>query len=150
MAAGLSVDADRIDEFAAAFNSGCADLLRGTDLRPEQRIDGWVELRDLDRQLWDGLCRLQPTGMGNPAPVWGTRCVGVAGSPKRMGKNDEHLKMQLVSGGSRMEAVAFGMGHVEVPEGDLDVVFQLQENVFRGQSRLQMNIKDLAAATHIA
>ncbi len=145
MAAGLTVKPGRVEAFKARFNSVCAGRLEGTDLRPVERVDAWLDsLGEADARLFDAIEQLRPFGMGNPRPVWGLRELAVLGAPRVVGKR--HLKLSVAGGGSRMQAIAFGMGDREVPDGKLDVLFQLQSNTYMGQTTLELNVRDFRAA----
>ncbi len=145
MAAGLVVEKERFESFRKRFNEVCTARLAGEDLRPRIRIDAWLDsLGEADRRMFDALESLRPFGMGNPMPVWGVRDVRAMGRPRVVGNG--HLKLTVAGGGTQLDAIAFGMGDREVPESGIDVLFQLQENTFRGYTSLQMNIKDFRAS----
>ena len=145
MAAGLVVKPGRLAAFKERFNAVCAGWLKGTDLRPVERVDAWLDsLGEADARLLEATDQLRPFGTANPRPVWGVRDVAVLGTPRVVGAR--HLKMQVAGGGSRMESIAFGMGDRVVPEGNLDVLFQLQSNTYMGQASLQLNVRDFRGA----
>jgi len=140
MAAGLTLDEDRFGAFAARFNEVCARRLAGRDLRRAQAVDAWLDLGEADAALFKAIGRMQPFGVGNPAPVWGAKALRFVERPRVVGGG--HLKGLLASGGAQMEMIGFGMGGRAVPEGPLDVLFQLQENAYMGRTALQMKVKD--------
>jgi len=144
MAAGLSIEESNFDEFKKRFNASCRKKLKGVDLRPVRTVDAWIGLREADDRLLQGLQMLQPFGLGNPTPVFGAKGVTVVSSPRVVGNG--HLKMAVASGGTQMDAIAFGMGEAEVPDGPIDVLFQLQENTYCGRRTLQLNVKDFRPA----
>ena len=146
MAAGLSIDRSNIEAFARRFDEACAARLEGTDLRHTQRVDAWITLGEADYTLLNAVDRLRPLGQGNPTPTWGVRGVRPVGPPRVVGKKMAHLKMTVAAGGSQMDAIAFNMGDVRVPDGALDIVFQLQENTYLGRKKLQLNIRDFCAS----
>ncbi len=146
MAAGLDIKAGNVEAFRERFNGLCADRLRGTDLRPAQRVDAWISLGEVDRELYEQALRLKPCGMGNPKPVWGARHVQVAGPPRRVGKEGAHLKLLLAGGGRQLDAIGFGLGPYELPEGPIDIVFEIAEDTYRGHGALQLILKDIAAS----
>jgi single-stranded-DNA-specific exonuclease len=76
--------------------------------------------------------------MGNPEPVFLLRKLRVADSRVLKGA---HLKMTLQAGVARLDAIAFGMADSTIPS-TIDVVAQLQVNVWNGRSNLQLRIKD--------
>ena len=67
-AAGLSLRADKVAEFAAAFEAEAARLLSDDDLTPRLAIDAEVYPKDITRELAMELKRMEPFGVGNPEP----------------------------------------------------------------------------------
>ena len=146
MAAGLDVAVENVDLLRERFNKVCKARLDGELPVPIQRIDAWIGMGEADKQLVHAIDQLKPFGSGNSSPVWGVRDVRVATTPRRVGKDGDHLKFTVVQGGSQLEAIGFNMGKIDFPDGPIDVLFQLRENTFRGRTSLEMNVKDLRAA----
>src|SRR5204863_7496209 len=65
-AAGLTIEAGRVDALREAVEAHAAAALTAEDLMPVERIDAVVSGRQLGLQLADELAQLEPTGMGNP------------------------------------------------------------------------------------
>lgn len=146
MAAGFVIEKSMSDTFKKRFNEECAARLAPSDLSPAYRVDAWIGLGEVDETLFNQMQRLKPVGMGNPTPVWGVGGVHLAEMPKKIGKNGEHLKMTVASGGAQLSAVAFGMAEHDIPDGPMDVLFNLQEDTYGGRRRLQLNVKDFRPA----
>ena len=145
MAAGLRVRRDRMDVFAERFNAACAERLSGADLRPVQEVDVWLSsLDDADHRLVGLIDELRPFGNGNATPCWGIRNARIVGTPRVVGKN--HLRFTATGGGSRLNAIAFGMAERELPEGPADILFSLERDTYRGRNDLQMKVRDFAAS----
>lgn len=148
MAAGLEIEAGKVESFRRCFNEVAATRLRGTDLRPVQRVDAWMDLADADERLWSGLEQLRPFGVGNPTPVWASAEVRLVGRPRQVGKG--HLKLQLASGGVQREAMGWGMAERAIPDGPLDVCYQLKRDTFMGQDKLVLILQDFRPAAPTA
>ena len=144
LAAGLVIDQGKFDMFKKRFSELCAEQLKSLDLRPKQRIDAWLGLGEADERLLDATDKLQPFGVGNPAPVWAASNVSVVGQPRIL--KEKHVKMTLASGGTQMSAIGFNMADREIPDGPLDIAFHLENNTYKGQTSLQLNLKDFRAA----
>jgi len=144
MAAGLSIEESRLAEFQRRFNDLCAERLKGQDLRAPQNVDAWIGLGEVDGRLFKAVQQLQPLGLGNPIPTFAARGVRVVGQPRVVGSR--HLKMQLASGGTQLDAIAFGMAEARVPEGSLDVLFQVQQDAYKGRTTVQLNVKGFRPA----
>ncbi len=140
MAAGLEVASGQVEPFARRFNEVATRRLQGVDLRPQQRIDAWLPLAEADERLWQGLESLRPFGVGHTTPVWGSAGVRLLGRPRVVGKG--HLKLVLAAGGIQREAMGWGMADREVPEGPLDICYQLKRDRFSGQDRLVLTLQD--------
>jgi single-stranded-DNA-specific exonuclease len=144
MAAGLEVDQTRIGEFSARFNEVCAETLSHGDQRRQLLVDAWIQPGDIGDALYQDQNRLRPFGHSNPLPVWAIRNVTPAFAPRVIG--GKHLKMIFPMGGRQREAIGFGMGDREVPEGPLDIAFNLILNRYNGQEYLQLHLQDFRPA----
>jgi single-stranded DNA-specific DHH superfamily exonuclease len=65
-AAGLTIAAERVETFAAAFAAHADEVLTEDDLRPVTRVDAIVPGSKLNLDLCAELGRLAPFGIGNP------------------------------------------------------------------------------------
>lgn len=144
MAAGLELPADRIKEFREQFNRAAAVALRHADLRPSITIDAWLEPCEFGAALYEGQKKLEPFGMDNPAPLWGMRGLEITGSPRTVGTG--HLKFAADMNGAAVPAIFFGWGDRPLPEGPLDIAFQMKLNSFRGNDTLEMDVKAIRAS----
>ncbi len=146
MAAGLTLRADRVDQFREAFNACARECLTPEDLVPTQHVDAVVSLKDLDYDLEKLLRHLEPCGMGNPMPVF-----GVAGArardPRTVGAN--HLKFTIDDATGRLDAIGFDWAD-RVGDGwlkdRLDVAFRLELNDFGRSPDLQGRVMQLKPA----
>jgi single-stranded-DNA-specific exonuclease len=142
-AAGVTVAADRVPEFARRFNEVAASRLSFDDLMPEIRVDLETLLGDADEKLEYVFQHLEPCGMGNPAPVLMIRGAVAASAPRIVGKDG--LKIEFKQGDQRITALGWGMGYRrdEVRESEsYDVAFKLERDDYRGIPRLQARLID--------
>ncbi len=144
MAAGLDIERKNLESFRKRFNEVAAETLSGTELRPVQKIDGWLSLGELDESFYSHLQAMKPFGMGNATPVWGVRGARVLGPPRIL--KGKHLKMLVAEGGRQFDAIGFGLGEREVPDGAVDLAFQLKKNEFNGVTTLQLQVQDFRPA----
>ncbi|WKW12423.1 single-stranded-DNA-specific exonuclease RecJ [Pseudogemmatithrix spongiicola] len=143
-AAGLTIAADRIEEFAARFDQAAAAALTEDQLHPELRPDLEMRIDDADVTLLEALRFLEPFGMGNPGPVLLSRGVQLKGGARSVGSDG--LKLELKSDGGPREAIGWGMAHRAAALGRdarVDMVYRLEMNEFRNARTLQANILDL-------
>lgn len=144
MAAGLSIEAERVEAFYRAFNEYVKQALPPEDLLPFLKVDAEVSLNELSTALVGELKRLEPYGQGNPTPILALREVQHEHS--LVGANADHLRFQAISGETRVGGIGFGMAGRskdlrESPK--VDVTFNLEINLWQGREYLQMKLIDL-------
>lgn len=142
MAAGLDIREEDIPAFREAINARAREVMADMDLRPRQIIDGWITLDDLSDEFLNAQDRLMPFGHHNPIPVWAVRNLHIEKFQK-VGRDKKHLRMLFRTPSGMQDAIGFGLGGRGIPEGPVDIAFQLRRNVFRGEERLQLMIQDL-------
>jgi len=145
MAAGLDIREEDIPAFREAINARAREVMANSDLRPRQMIDGWLELEDVTKEFLEAQDRLMPFGHDNPIPVWALRRLRVD-KVQKVGREKQHVRLLFRTPAGPQDAIGFGLGEREIPEGPLDIAFQLRRNVFRGVERLQLMIQDLRAS----
>jgi single-stranded-DNA-specific exonuclease len=139
MAAGLTIRRDRLEAFRERFNGIVAGQLSPEELGPEQRVDIELTLRDASDELERLGRHLEPTGAGNPGPVFGVR--GVRFSQRRRVGNG-HLKGVLEDGSARLACIGFNWAD-RVPwlgEAPVDVAFRLESDEWNGSPSLQAKL----------
>ncbi|HLB54848.1 MAG TPA: single-stranded-DNA-specific exonuclease RecJ [Gemmatimonadales bacterium] len=145
MAAGVTVRRSNFEAFRERFEQVAAERLGLDELGPEQRVDLEVKLPDLTDEL-ERLCRhLEPCGMGNPAPVFGMRGVGLT-RRQRVGLN--HLRGWFEQAEGSLGAIAFQQADrlSWLTDDPVDAAFRLEQNEYRGMTSLQARI--LCVAPH--
>ena len=94
---------------------------------------------------------LGPFGPANTHPVLVSSNLSLVGSTRTIGVEKKHLKFRVRQNGRVMEAIGFGMAdyaeRVNDSRDQLDLAFTLEENTFRGETSLQLRIKDIKTAT---
>ena len=142
-AAGITIARERVDEFAARFNSVAASRLTEDDLVPELRVDLELPLSDANSELETLLRYIEPCGVGNPSPLLVSRGLIVASPPRVVGKDG--LKVAFSSEGRTLVMVGWGMGPRarELDVGmRVDVAYRLERDEWNGESRLQGRLAD--------
>jgi len=141
MAAGIELSADALDEFKSAFTAAASAELKVLDLSLVQHIDAEIAGGELDWKFYEQFKQLGPFGQDNPEPVWALQGAMVSGRPRVVGKN--HLKLSVASGGRKFDAIAFNYPLENLPSGTLDIAFTLKENIWNGNTTLQLQVKDI-------
>ena len=148
LAAGLTVREEKIDDFRSRFKELFEEARKNVPPRGSMELDAEIPLAACDRRFLADLGRLGPFGPGNRKPVFLGTNLAVPGGFNPVGKN--HLKFRARSGEKTIDAIAFQAGHekagqwVEVDRFDL--AFQLEENRWGGENRLQLNVKGIRPA----
>jgi single-stranded-DNA-specific exonuclease len=144
-AAGLTIEAGRVDDFRRCFAASVA----GQSCEQAERVvvvDALVRLNELER-LADETLRLAPFGPGNAEPSFAVTGARVAES-RRVGDGGAHLKLSLDDGTSRESAIAFRMGDRDLgPGARVDVAFRPEISYFRGEKRVELRVHDLWPAS---
>ena len=145
MAAGLRIEAEKVDSFRQAFQSRAGQLLTAKDLNPGLRIDDCVSLSQLDEKLVRDLGRLEPFGSGNGPPHLATDFVNVLGEPRTVGSTGDHLQVTLGDGRVSCKGIAFGMAKYR-PELQnhrrCRVAFRPMINEWNGRRTVEMQVLD--------
>jgi single-stranded-DNA-specific exonuclease len=131
-AAGLSIKAENVGAFRAAFAAHANEVLSEEDLKRTERIDAMVGGVGLGLDLAEELGQLAPFGMGNPGVrlmVPSARVTDV----RTMGEEGKHSRFSLHSGSHRALGVAFGRTSFGVDDDDvLDAAVRLEVNHWNG------------------
>lgn len=146
-AAGAQVKHGNMEKFYEKLSGIIEKELEGKDITPAIGIDLEISAADIDWDLAEAINRLQPFGEGNEEPVFLMRNLAIA-DMKIVGNGTKHLKLSLRSQDSPkiFEAIGFRLGDnpsgLEI--GDLvDIVFNLQEDEWNGNKKMQLNLVDI-------
>jgi single-stranded-DNA-specific exonuclease len=144
-AAGLSLEAARINEFRVAVNAIADERLSPDDLMPRLRIDDDLTFRGITGAVTAAVTSLAPFGAGNPRPVFAARGVEIIDGPRVL--KDRHLKMALRQDGRIFRAIAWRAAerHTYLTEhkAAVDVAFSLEANEYNGESFVELTLADL-------
>lgn len=141
-AAGFSIDNKNISDLIQEMTQYSYRKLRDVDLVPTLQADIELDFKALNYSLLETIQKLSPMGYGNPQPRFVTRDVYLKKS-RRVGRERNHLKCEFSDGRQTFDAIAFGKGelHTSLPSR-VDILYTFEENEYRGQTSLQLNIKD--------
>jgi single-stranded-DNA-specific exonuclease len=146
-AAGLTVDAARVDDLRRAFAGAIATASDpSSGGRAPIAVDALVGLGDVDR-LAREVEALAPFGPGNAEPAFAVAGARVSES-RRVGEGGAHLKLTLECEGATKSAIAFRMGDRDPgPGAAVDVAFRPEISYFRGEKRVELRVHQLWPAT---
>jgi single-stranded-DNA-specific exonuclease len=145
-AAGFTVLNSNLPALLARLNEAVDEKLKGIDLIPTLYADAEVQLPDLSFDLLDQLALIEPTGSANEEALFITRNLRIVRS-RTVGKDRTHLKLTVTDGKDSMDAIAFRQGYWQsrLPPR-VDLIYNFETNEFRGQTSLQLNVRDIKKA----
>jgi len=146
MAAGLRLSEADVPAFRAAFLAHAAGILKPDDLVPRVAVDAEIDLGDVTLEAVRIMERMGPFGAGNPRPVLAAKYLRLAGPPRRIGRQGEHLAMHLTHAGRARRAVAWHMGDLAEAlgrAGSCGAAFACRVSTFTAEADVELHIKDL-------
>ncbi|MCL5278929.1 MAG: single-stranded-DNA-specific exonuclease RecJ [Planctomycetes bacterium] len=146
MAAGLTIHPNKIEPFAADFESYAADHLQEEDIVARLDIDALVPLRQFTKETINQLDLLGPFGQGNPKPVFATKGVRLIAAPRRVGTKGDHLQFAITDNTATIRCVGFRMGHLEKKLLDneyFNIAYEAQLNHYNGNTSVEFITTDI-------
>ena len=144
-AAGLTMQADRLEEFRAALQVHADSVLSPADLVPRYRADAFLTAEELGVDTAQALAQLEPFGSGNPRPRFLLADTVLQGIERT--RNGQHLRCRAQVGGVKISAIGFGMGRAPDPEPVPCVVgAQLRADDWQGCARAQLVLERIGSA----
>lgn len=152
-AVGLSLKEENIPEFAERFEEYVASHIQPNQLSPQIEIDAVIPFAKITPELVSWLKKFDPYGPGNQKPVFCSRSVIDFGTSKLVGKNLEHIKLELEDNSTSrvINAIAFNMApyfehiHAHKP---IDICYTIEQTSTRKGDVIQLMIKDIRLSDH--
>ncbi|NPA37282.1 MAG: single-stranded-DNA-specific exonuclease RecJ [Chlorobi bacterium] len=147
-AAGLTLKIENVPAFIERFEQVVSEMITPDQLIPQIDIDSALHLKDITPKFYRILKQFRPFGPGNMNPVFVTGNVFDYGTSKQVGKDKEHLKVELIEEHSPaiMQGIGFSMGHMLDKiknNGPFEVCYTIDENTFNGMTSIQLMLKDI-------
>ncbi|WP_456449817.1 single-stranded-DNA-specific exonuclease RecJ [Hydrogenimonas sp.] len=136
MAAGLSVETDRIEGFRKTICAH-AEKLDSSSFDPKESVLGELPLREVDWELMEILNRYEPYGAGNGRPKFLLRDIDVV-DIRTMGSEHRHLGLSLASEKFFLDAVQFNFTQMVSIGQKIDLLGTFQINEFNGNRKIQL------------
>ena len=146
MAAGIKIEPDKIDQFAAEFEAHAQQNLNVDDTAAKLHIDAVVPLSEFRMETVRELQLLGPFGQGNPEPTFATKGVHLAAPPKRVGSGHEHLQLAISDNTAAIRCIGFRFGKLEkklLEHEFFNVAYQPQINTYNGNSSVEFVLTDV-------
>ena len=146
-AAGLSMKVENVPEFKRRFEKYVE-----THILPEQtsavlNIDAYLDFKDITHKFYNDLKKFNPFGPDNPKPLFCTLHVYDYGTSKVVGREQEHIKLELVDNKSNnvMNGIAFGQSsqarYIKTKQS-FDICYTIEENTHK-RGDIQLQIEDI-------
>ena len=146
-AAGLTMKIENVKAFKDRFEEIVSHSIAKEMLIPSITIDQEISLDVINKSYFSIIEQMEPFGPGNMKPAFATR--GLQAANVNLLK-DQHLKMTVVDeNGIPVEAIGFYMPqfYQRIMSGEVfDMAYTIEENNFRGNSTIQLHIKDIKFA----
>ena len=149
MAAGFMVTRENLSQVKRRLTDMAVSQLAHLDLQPKLVIDAEVPLSFLSGETSSLIQQMAPFGQGNPPPTFLSRGVEVL-KQRSIGKQGNHLELEVKQGGTIWRAIAFNygnngrsqendLGKVELPR-QIDIVYNLKVSQWRGEEVLSLSL----------
>ena len=149
-AAGLTLRWDRVKEFRQRFQKYVEDHIQPELTEAILNIDAQIDFKDISKKLHNELKKFSPFGPSNTKPVFCTTDVYDYGTSKVVGREQEHIKLELVDSKSSavVNGIAFGQSasaRYIKSKRSFDIAYTIEENIFK-HNAVQLQIEDIRPA----
>ena len=146
-AAGLSLKVENVDRFRERFEDYVSRHIENEQTAPSIDIDAVISFKDITRRFNSDLKRMRPYGPDNRKPIFCTRQVYDYGTSKVVGRDQEHIKLELVDSQSSnvMNGIAFGQSsqarYIKTKR-TFDIAYTIEDNTHK-RGEIQLFIEDI-------
>lgn len=147
-AAGLTLKEERLDEFINMLEVYANENMIEEHMTQTLDIDTCLIFKEITPRLIFDLKKMNPFGPENQKPVFCSFNVKDFGTSKLVGKELEHIKLEMIDDSSEqiMQGIAFGMSrfndHIKSMK-PFDICYSLDENTYNGNTTIQLTVKDI-------
>ncbi len=146
-AAGMTLKAENYAAFKEAFEQQVQQTIHPEMLTPEIEIDAEINFSDITPKLTRILKQFEPFGPQNMTPIFLTRNIKDTGYAKKMGADEDHLKLFVKQNNSEgIPAIGFGLGKkmdITTHQKPFEAVYCIDENEWNGKINTQLRLKDI-------
>ena len=146
-AAGLTLKWEDIPHFRQRFQQYVDEHIKPSQKEAIINVDAVIDFKDISKRLYNDLKRFSPFGPGNSKPIFCTLSVYDYGTSKVVGREQEHIKLELVDSKSStvVNGIAFGQSasaRYIKSKRSFDIVYTIEDNVFK-RNQVQLQIEDI-------
>ena len=149
MAAGLTLECNRVEDFRCAFANYVNTHLNYEDFTPKISIEALVAPADWTIPMVEEIALLEPYGMGNPRPIFGVRDVRPR-TATAIGADGKHLCMEVGTREKRVAALYWNYGELAelMTEEASDLAYTPSINEWQGMRSVQCMVDSVMPAAH--
>ena len=146
-AAGLSMKVENVEEFTRRFETYVTEHILPEQTSAVIDIDAEIDFRDITPKFHADLKKFNPFGPDNHKPIFCTHNVYDYGTSKVVGRDQEHIKLELVDNKSNnvMNGIAFGQSsqarYIKTKRS-FDICYTIEENTHK-RGEVQLQIEDI-------
>ena len=146
-AVGLSLKIENIPEFRRRFQQYVNEHILPEQTEATIDIEEEIDFKDITKKLHNDLKKFAPHGPDNEKPIFCTHNVYDYGTSKVVGRQQEHIKLELVDSKSSnvMNGIAFGRSadaRYIKSKRSFDIAYTIEENIYK-RSEVQLQIEDI-------
>ena len=146
-AAGLTLKWEDVPEFRRRFQKYVDEHIQPEQTEATLNIDAMIDFKDITRKLHADIRKFGPFGPMNQKPLFCTTDVYDFGTSKVVGREQEHIKLELVDSKSNnvMNGIAFGQSgsaRYIKSKRSFDIAYTIEDNVFK-HNGIQLQIEDI-------
>jgi single-stranded-DNA-specific exonuclease len=146
MAAGITIETEKIEQFATEFEAYAKENLNQNDVIAKLHIDAAATLGEFRRETVSELERLGPFGQGNPMPIFATKGVRLSSRPRKVGARGDHLQLAITDNTNSVRCIGFGMGKLDKKLLDhefFNIAYQPQLNTYNDSTNVELVLADV-------
>ncbi len=146
-ATGLTLKWKDVPEFSRRFQKYVEEHIKPEQTEAILDIDATINFKDITRKLHSDIKKFGPFGPMNPKPLFCTKDVYDFGTSKVVGREQEHIKLELVDSKSNnvMNGIAFGQSgsaRYIKSKRSFDIAYTLEDNIYK-HNDVQLQIEDI-------
>lgn len=146
-AAGVTLKWSKVKEFRKRLQFFVEKHIQPHQQEPILNIDAIIDFKDITKKMHNDLKRFSPFGPNNSKPIFSTEKVYDFGTSKVVGREQEHIKLELVDSKSNnvMNGIAFGQSAAAryiKSKRSFDIAFTIEDNIFK-HNLVQLQIEDI-------
>ncbi len=146
-AAGLTLHEENIPELARRIEEYVEQHITPSQEQQHLDIDMEIKFKDATLRLYKSIKTLAPFGPGNTKPLFVTRKILDCGTSRLVGKDSEHIRLELVDPetNTTQNGIAFNAAEkIEIIKSGkpFDIIYTIEENTYVNNC-VQLLVKDI-------